>query len=70
MKLAIKVSDMTCNHCKMTIEKAVNELPLVRNVMIDLSRHLVKVEGDMAVDQVMQAIKGAGYTVSKILSAG
>jgi copper chaperone CopZ len=54
----------------MTIEKAVNELPLVRNVMIDLSRHLVKVEGDMAVDQVMQAIKGAGYTVSKILSAG
>ena len=70
MTVTVKVSDMTCNHCKMTIEKAVNEVPLVQNVIIDLDSHLVKIEGDMAVDQVMQAIKDAGYTVSEIISAG
>ena len=67
MTVSIKVSDMTCDHCKMTIEKAVNEVLQVRNVTVDLDNHLVNIEGDMAVDQIVQAIKDAGYTPSDVL---
>jgi len=67
MTVSIKVSDMTCDHCKMTIEKAVNEVLQVRNVTVDLDNHLVNIEGDIAVDQIVQAIKDAGYTPSDVL---
>ena len=69
MKISIKIPDMTCDHCKMTITRALNELKGVQSVKIDLDRQVADVEGKMPVDGVMQAIRQAGYTVGEILAA-
>ena len=67
MTVSINVSDMTCDHCKMTIEKAIHDVLQVRNVIVDLDNHMVNIEGDMAVDQIVQAIKDAGYTPGDVI---
>ncbi|MGS0973411.1 MAG: heavy metal translocating P-type ATPase [Candidatus Izemoplasmataceae bacterium] len=64
-KMEIKVTDMTCNHCKMTIEKALEEKGF-KDVKVDLENKVVNVdlqgkEESVAVD----AITAKGYTVER-----
>ena len=68
MKISLKVPDMTCNHCKMTIENAVNALGTVDTVEVDLDTKIVDVAGSAGVDKVVSAIRDSGYTVEQILS--
>ena len=68
MKISLKIPDMTCDHCKMTINKALNELSGVQSIKIELDRQVAEVEGTMPVDGVMRAIRQAGYTIGEILS--
>ena len=62
----ISVDGMTCQHCKMTVEKAVSALTGVRGAEVDLESKNVSVDFDGdAVDRgrIEEAIKTAGYTV-------
>jgi copper chaperone CopZ len=57
------VTDMTCNHCKMTIEKALNEKGL-SNVEFDLDNHIVEVDlNGLSEGEVKEIIQNKGYTV-------
>jgi copper chaperone CopZ len=60
------VTGLTCNHCVMTVSRAVALVPGVTGVSIDLvanGRSTLHVESDSAVDAVAleQAIDAAGY---------
>ncbi len=68
MKLIVKVPDMTCDHCKMTINSAVRGVEKVEDVDIDLNKKTVEVTGHSDVQTVIAAIKNSGYTVEKILN--
>lgn len=64
-----KVSGITCAHCVLHIADTVKRLPGARKVSGNLADHTVKVrfEPDGAsVEQIVQAIEGAGYTVDAI----
>ncbi|MFW5770007.1 MAG: heavy-metal-associated domain-containing protein [Spirochaetota bacterium] len=65
MQYTFNVPDMTCNHCKMRIEKAVSSLNHLESVNIDLDKKLVIVEGDAPEKDIRQAIEDSGYPVSK-----
>ena len=65
MKYELHVPDMTCNHCKMTIEKALKKLPGVDRVQVNLETKMVGVDGEMGIDTVKQGIEGAGYAVEE-----
>ncbi len=67
MKVTLKVPDMTCDHCKMAISKALRQLDKIEDVVIDLNTKLVEVVGLAALPDVVNAIKGAGYTVEEIV---
>ncbi|MGR3572686.1 heavy-metal-associated domain-containing protein [Brevirhabdus sp.] len=54
------VGDMTCGHCEKAIRSALAERLPGAAVDVDLSRHVVRVDGDAAV--VKEAITAAGYT--------
>ena len=58
------VADMTCNHCKETIETALGGLQGVTATVVDVDAKTVTVTGDVASDVVEQAIRDAGYTPS------
>ena len=57
-----KVEDMTCNHCVMTVTKAVKALDGAARVDIDLPAHSVKVESGKGASEVEAAIRDAGFT--------
>lgn len=61
--MKIHVSDMTCGHCKMNIEKAL-QANGVENVNIDLDSKIVSVEtNDKTEEQIKDIIRDKGYTV-------
>lgn len=68
MKYRFKVEDMSCNHCKMTIERALAELPDVDSYSVDLENKLVSVETGTDVQMVMDKIRESGYTPELIAS--
>ncbi|UCF63558.1 MAG: heavy-metal-associated domain-containing protein [bacterium] len=68
MEVTIKVPDMTCDHCKMTIDKALKGVAGVTEVQVLLTEHWVKVSGKSEVNRVIQAIQSAGYTAEEIVN--
>ncbi|MCP5106737.1 MAG: hypothetical protein GY950_25355, partial [bacterium] len=56
----VSVPDMTCQHCKMTITKALGELPEIQSVSIDLNSRQVAVETAADRQVIVNKIKEAG----------
>lgn len=61
--LRLKVSGMTCGHCAAAVTKAVEAVPGVDEVNVDLERGEVRVQGAPDVASVHRVIAGEGYDV-------
>ncbi len=57
--LTLSVPSISCGHCKATIERAVNEVPGVRHVSVDVARREVEVDFEAEPDapRVVAAIE-------------
>ncbi|KJS88760.1 MAG: hypothetical protein JM58_00330 [Peptococcaceae bacterium BICA1-8] len=65
-KQIIKVNGMSCNHCKMSIEKALKEISV--NGTVNLEAKTVTVEFDPRksnLEQIIIEIEDQGYEVEK-----
>ncbi len=62
-KAILKVEGMSCNHCKMAVEKALKGINGVENVQVNLDKKEVVVTGSASRDHLAKAIKEAGYDV-------
>ncbi len=56
-----KIEGMSCNHCKATVERQIGAIEGVENVTVDLSGKTAEVEGDVAPEKVVEAIRMAGF---------
>lgn len=67
MEKTLKVEGMTCNHCKMHVEKALNAVPGV-SATVDLEKGTAHVKANQPVtDQALKdAVTEAGYEVTDI----
>ncbi len=66
MEKVIKVEGMTCNHCKMAVEGALNKLSGVLDAKVSLENNNVTVtlnEGEVTFEQMKAAIEDQGYDV-------
>ncbi|MDO5026635.1 MAG: heavy metal translocating P-type ATPase [Tissierellia bacterium] len=64
MKNKIFVDQMTCNHCKMRVEKAALEVEGVKNAQVSLEEQSLEFEGDQSlIEQVKKAVLEAGYQI-------
>ncbi|MBP7735341.1 MAG: heavy-metal-associated domain-containing protein [Spirochaetes bacterium] len=66
MKQVLLTPDMSCKHCKMTIENAVKGLRGVSNVNADPDTKKVEIDFDetlVTIDAIKRAIEEAGYEV-------
>ncbi|MFD1849668.1 copper chaperone CopZ [Oceanobacillus bengalensis] len=64
--LTLDVKGMTCGHCKMSVEGALNELEGVSNVEVDLTTGNVTVsydESKVTLESLRNAIEDQGYDV-------
>jgi len=65
IKKIFRVTDMHCTNCAMKIEEMEDDLPGVRQVSASYQKMQVTVEYDesrVSEAQILEAIKGKGYT--------
>lgn len=60
--IVFDIPDMTCAHCKSTVEKAIRSIDAEAKVSIDLTAKTAVVETAASVDEIAEAITAAGYT--------
>lgn len=58
----LKVEGMTCNHCKMRVEKALQEVSGVESVQVDLAAKAAVVSGATDRAQPIKDVTEAGYS--------
>ncbi|MDN5363623.1 MAG: copper chaperone [Eubacteriales bacterium] len=67
-QLTLKVEGMSCQHCKMSVEKALQKLPGVEKADVNLATGEVLViyrEGAVTREDMKKAIEAAGYDVKE-----
>lgn len=67
MASVLKVKGMSCQHCVMSVTKALNKLDGIQNVKVDLQKGEVSFDNAkaLALDRVEKTISDAGYEVVK-----
>jgi copper chaperone len=65
MATILKVKGMSCQHCVMSVTKALTQLEGIENVKVDLQRGEVRFDNreGVASDRISKAIEEAGYEV-------
>jgi copper chaperone len=65
MASIIKVKGMSCQHCVMSVTKALNHLEGIQNVQVDLQKGEVRFDNSKGItsNRIEKAIKDAGYEV-------
>ena len=66
MKTKYKISGMTCNHCVMRVEKAINSVEGVDKVKVSLAKGLAKVKGEHSSQELIEAVQEAGYEAERL----
>ncbi|HPC36345.1 MAG TPA: heavy metal-associated domain-containing protein [Candidatus Marinimicrobia bacterium] len=66
MKYTFKIPTMSCQHCKMRIEKALSQYVNPANITFDLTSKKVIVETDIPSAILIQAIESVGYHVENV----
>ena len=61
MEYTFNVPDMSCNHCKMRIEKTMNESGKIKKLKVDLDKKNVTLESDLSESDLVQLFDEAGY---------
>ena len=65
MSSVLKVKGMSCQHCVMSVTKALNQLDGIKNIQIDLAKGEVRFDNtkEVAPNLIEKAIEEAGYQV-------
>lgn len=58
----LKVDGMTCNHCKMHVEKALLGVNGVEGAQVDLAKGEAVVSGEASREDLVKAVVEAGYS--------
>lgn len=62
MKQTFVIDGMSCNHCRMSAEKAILSVKGVTSVSVDLNSKKAVVEGEFSLEEVCKAIEEIGFT--------
>ena len=65
MAATLKVKGMSCQHCVMSVTKALSQLDGIKNVQVDLAKGEVRFDNtkEVASSRIAKAIEEAGYEV-------
>ncbi len=59
--MKIKINGMSCNHCKMAVEKALAKINGVQSLTVDLAKGEADITGNPDQKTVIDAINKLGY---------
>jgi len=63
----LKVKGMSCQHCVLSVTKALSQLEGIKNVQVDLAKGEVRFDNtkNTASERIQKAITDAGYEVAQ-----
>jgi len=61
----IKVKGMSCQHCVASTQKALEGIPGIERVTVDLAKGEASYRGDVAPEIIEKVITGIGFEVDK-----
>ena len=67
--IRLSVSGMNCAGCVSSVEKALNGVPGVSSANVNFAEHTASVEGDVAVQSLLDAVQSAGYGAAELTGA-
>jgi copper chaperone CopZ len=59
--MKVKIEGMSCNHCKMRVEKALKQVQGVDEVQVDLEGKTAEIKGNPDLEAVKAAVEDTGY---------
>jgi len=62
----LNVPEMSCGHCKASVEKAVASVDASASVVVDLENRTVEISGTADAAALLAALKGEGYDATVI----
>ena len=72
IKADVQVSGLTCSMCQLATEKALKSLDFVSDIKSDLNKNIYvitfKKDKKVNLDQIKNKVKGAGFSVSKLIA--
>ncbi len=57
----ITVNGMSCQHCVASVQQALEEIPGISHVTVDLDKKLVSYDGDVGIEVVAKALSNIGF---------
>lgn len=68
MKKALVIEGMSCNHCKMRVEKALSEVAGITGVSVDLASKTAMVEMSQEIEDavLVNIVDDAGYDLVEV----
>lgn len=67
--VSLSISGMSCAGCVASVESALRNVKGVTDASVNFAEHTASVSGDVAVDELVRAVKNAGYAAAE-LTAG
>ncbi|HBG31760.1 MAG TPA: heavy metal-binding protein [Gammaproteobacteria bacterium] len=64
--VVLKIDGMTCGHCVKAISSALEQIPGVRAVRVDLERGQAEIDGSAELAQLIEAVREEGYDVQPV----
>ena len=72
IKADVQVSGLTCSMCQLATEKALKTLDFVSDIKPDLNKNIYvvtfKKDKNVNLDQIRNKVKGAGFSISKLVA--
>ncbi|OJY27564.1 MULTISPECIES: heavy-metal-associated domain-containing protein [Gemmobacter] len=65
MAVTLSIPDMSCGHCRASIEAALKPLNGVTGLSFDAEARTATIEGDAPVAVLVQALDGIGFPASQ-----
>ncbi|MCK3654528.1 hypothetical protein A4G19_01700 [Pasteurellaceae bacterium Macca] len=62
----LQLAGLHCSHCVKSVETALNALPSVRSVTIDLAQQRAEIESDEAPETLIETIIGIGFDAKSV----
>ena len=66
--IRLKITGMTCEHCALTVRKALGSVEGVRRAKVYFPQGYAEVEGDVDVGKLIEAVQRAGYGAQELSS--
>ncbi|HBG50824.1 CopZ family metallochaperone [Candidatus Macondimonas diazotrophica] len=64
--VVLKIDGMTCGHCVKAVSSALEQIPGVRAVRVDLERGQAEIDGSAELAQLIEAVREEGYDVQPV----